>query len=223
MNRYLIILAGLLAAISGSANAGSYFRVVLLGGGELYEYRFDPSTFALSSASRCPDRVVQNCPFFTDPIRREHWNAGNALLSRFGKKSISSYAAADSQMRHAVIADLDLEKGPHKFEVRNLETEAIELSATTKRRISAAEMLGDRGCVLLLTSTYRIGWMPWDWPLTFAGHPPQYNTYYLEVYGPDGKMLNEMLVKKELKYSGGYLLPYREDEPNAPIVPDGPC
>jgi hypothetical protein len=223
MNRYLIILAGLLAAISGSANAGSYFRVALLGGGELYEYRFDPSTFVLSSASRCPDRVVQKCPFFTDPIRREHWNTGNALLSRFGNKSSFSYAAADSQMRRAVIADRDPGKGLHTFEVRNLETEAIELAATTKRRISAAEMLGDRGCVLLLTSTYRIGWMPWDWPLTLAGHPPQYDTYYLEVYAPSGKMLNEMLVKENVEYSGGYLVPYREDEPDAPIVPHGPC
>lgn len=223
MNRYLIIFAGLLATISASANAGSYFRVALLGGGELYEYRLDPSTFALSSASRCPDRVVQTCPFFTDPIYQEHRNTEKALLSRFGNKSSFSYAAADSQMRRAVIADRDPGKGPHKFEVRNLETEAIELSATTKRRISAAEMLGNRGCVLLLTSTYRIGWMPWDWPLTLAGHPPQYDTYYLEVYGPDGKMLNEMLVKKELKYSGGYLVPYREDESNAPIGPGGPC
>jgi hypothetical protein len=223
MNRYLIVFAGFLLTISASANAGSYFRVALLGGGELYEYRLDPSTFALSSASRCPDGEVQTCPFFTDPIYQEHKNTEKALLSRFGKKSISSYAAADSQMRRAVIADRGLDKGPHKFEVRNLETEAIELSATTKRHISAAEMLGDRGCVLLLTSTYRIGWMPWDLPFTLAGHPPQYDTYYLEVYGADGKMLNEMLVKKNLKFSGGYLAQYREDVSNAPIVPDGPC
>lgn len=132
--------------------------------------------------------------------------------------------SADSQQQRAVIADYGAVKGPpYKFEVRNLQTEAVELTATTKRRISAAEMLGNRGCVLLLTSSYRIGWMPWDLLFTLAGHPPQYDTYYLEVYGADGKMLNELLIHKDLKYSAGYLLPHQENQLDTPVGPNEPC
>jgi len=146
-----------------------------------------------------------------------------ALLLRFRKQSISTDASADSKLQRAVVADRSPVKEQYKFEVHSLETGAIEMSATTKRRISAAEMLGTRGCVLLLTSSYRIGWMPWDLLFTLAGHPPQYDTYYLEVYGADGKMLNQLLVKKDLKYSSGYMLPHLDGELNTSLEPNGPC
>jgi len=227
MNRYLIMLAGLFATLSASADTGSYFRVVLFGDGQAHEYRLDPSTLSLSLASRCPDGVRSTCAFMTDPTYQaesaEHDNMEKALLSSFGKQRISSRAAADSLARRAVTADHALGYAQYKFEVRNLESGAIESSATTKRHISAAEMLGNRGCVLLLTSTYRLGRMPWDWLISLAGHPPEYETFYLEVYGADGKVLNELLVKKDLKYGGGYLLPHREDERDTPIGPNGPC
>lgn len=227
MSRYFILLAGLLATISASANADSYFRVVLSGGGEVYEYRFAPHTFSLSLASRCSGGVPSTCAFFADPVYQadsaKHSNVEKGLLSRFRKEPIIARASADSRLQRAVLADYASGKEPYKFEVYNLKTDAIEMSATTKRRISAAEMLGTRGCVLLLTSSYRIGWMPWDLLFTLAGHPPQYDTYYLEVYGADGKMLNEFLIKKDLKYSSGYVLPHLEDELNTPLGPNDPC
>ena len=146
MIRYFIMLAGLLATISASANEGSYFRVVLSGGGEMYEYRLSPQTFALSLASRCSGGVPSTCELFADPIYQadssKHENMEKALLLRFRKESIFAHASADSQLRRAVVADGGFRQELYKFEVHSLETGAIEMSATTKRRISAAEMLG---------------------------------------------------------------------------------
>jgi hypothetical protein len=227
MGRCFIVLAGLLAAISANADAGSYFRVVLFGGGEVYEYRVAPRTFALSLASRCSDGAPSTCAFFADPIYQadssEHKKMEKAILSRFRRESPFVRASADSQLERAVIADYASGKELYKFEVRNLRTDAIEITATTKRRISAVEMLGNRGCVLLLTSSYRNSWMPWNLLLSLAGHPPQYDTYYLEVYGPDGKMLNELLIHKDLNYSAGYLLPHQEYELDTSPRPNDPC
>ena len=158
MIRYFLMLAAFLAAMSASANEHSYFRVMVSGVGEMYEYRFYPHTFALSLASSCREVHSSTCKAFAEPFYR---------------------ASTESRLQRTVIFSSYPDTSPHKFEVHNLETGAIEMSATTKRRISKAEMLGTHGCVLMLTYNYRIGWMPWDLLFTLSGHPPQYDT---EVY-----------------------------------------
>lgn len=226
MRRCSIVFAGLLAATSATADEESYIRVVLAGGGEVHEYRLTPRTLTLSPASRCPGAVRANCAFFTDPIYQadasERKNIDENILPRLTEQSFFKRASADSQLQRAVITDFSSGK-PYRFEVRNLKTQVIELHATTKRAISAAEMLGNRGCVLLLTSTYRNGRMPWDALFAVAGHPTQYDTYYLEVYSPDGNLLKELLVHEDIKNSYGYFLPHLAHQPDARLGSNGPC
>jgi hypothetical protein len=227
MIRYFIMLSGMLATLSASAAEGSYFRVLLYGGDDTYEYRFSPHASAPSLESHCSDDLPSACKRITDPAYQvapsDHEPMTTAVIRAFHKESVSARAAADSQLRRAVVFNRMASREPFKFEVHNLETGAVEMSAMAKRRISAAEMLGTHGCVVLLTSSYRVDWMPWNWPLTLAGHPPQYDSYYLEFYGADGKMFKELLIKKDLKYAGGYMLSHVEEEPDAPFGPNGSC
>jgi hypothetical protein len=53
MSRWLILLGGLLVAISASADSDSYFNVVLSGDGEAYKYRVAYRTLEVSLISRC--------------------------------------------------------------------------------------------------------------------------------------------------------------------------
>jgi hypothetical protein len=67
--------------------------------------------------------------------------------------------------------------------------------------------------------------MPWHWPAILAGHPPQYNTWYLEVYSPDATRIAETVVHEKLKYSGGGLIKRRalEAEMNDKPMLRPPC
>lgn len=224
MRRYSIVFAGVLAATSAYADEGSYIRIVLSSGGEMHEYRFVPHTHALSLASRCPDAT--RCAFSADSIYQadvaKRKNINETVLSRLADDSLFVRSAADSKLQRAVTADFSSGR-PNSFEVRDLKTDAVTMRATMKRAISAVEMLGSRGCVLLLTSTYRNGRMPWDVFFALAGHPPQYDTYYLEVYSPEGKLLKELLVHEDLKNSHGYFLPHYAKQSDAPRGSNQPC
>jgi hypothetical protein len=226
MSRWLILLGGLLVAISASADSDSYFNVVLSGDGEAYKYRVAYRTLEVSLISRCSDGLRSTCALIADPVEKAdasaHEKMEDALLLRFKRQKLGSRASADPQLLRAVIADIGYGE-ESKIEVRSLQNEAIEMAATTKRRISAVEMYGIRGCVLLLTASYRNDWLPWHWPMALAGHPAQYATYYLELYSPDGKLIKELLIRKDLKYSAGFLLPHFEEEHDALFVPNEPC
>lgn len=222
------LIAGLLTLVHVHAHSMSYIRVVLSEGSEVYAYRVSPSTLALTLKERCSERSPSACAFATDPAYQadlaERKSNATLVLARF--KDLPSFAvtAADSTLQHAVIAESGAgHSSPYKFELHNLQTGTVELTKTTKRRISAAALFGSRGCFVLLTSSYRIGMKPWELVLSLAGHPPQYDTYYLEVYSSNGTVLNELLVHKDLRNSSGFLVPHVEDETAVQKGSNSPC
>ena len=199
-----------------------YLLIRLLADGRAYEYSVDLENVRAVLRASCEDSGA--CPFYAGADKDPDILAGKegeSFVRSQLKVPYSSRVSLDSTRTSALVAEADPGRDKYKFEIFKLPSGTQERSGTTARRIADAEWVGTKGCFALLTSTYSLGFMPWHWPAILAGHPPQYNTYYLELYAPDASLIAETVVHEKLKYSGGGLIRRRGFEAttnNAPAL-----
>ena len=144
----------------------------------------------------------------------EVWEAGSerynrktqdAELVRAQLKSIPYFypldATLDTTHTLVLIANLTDDHTKHLFKVFQLPAARELLSRASERRALDAEWVGNHGCFALLTSTTSsaMALLPWNWLQTFSGHAPQHDTYYLELYSPDGSLLAETLIHEKIR------------------------
>jgi hypothetical protein len=199
-----------------------YLLVRLLADGKAYEYSVDLTDVKAVLRASCDDSEA--CPFYAnadkDPDILAEKEEESFVRSRL-KVAYFSRVSLDHTRTSAIVAEADPGKDNYKFEVFKLPSATVERSGTTTRRIADAVWIGTKGCFVLLTTTYSTGFMPWHWPAILAGHPPQYNTWYLELYGPDATRIDETVVHEKLKYSSGGLIKRRAREAkmnNEPVL-----
>lgn len=192
----------LMASVGAVPQQEARLRLILISEGQALHYTVGP-TLESTFSHKCP---------YKDPecqVRFEYDSDKEALdrvTQTLGPLPALTRAAVDPSGSAVLLADRMNVKPPWRLRIVDLGSHNTTMSGTAKHSIHDAEWVGPN-CFVLLTSDDRTSFMPWHWLAALAGHPPQYGTFYLELYRQDGELLQETTIASGVKNSFGWLKP----------------
>ena len=212
----------------------SYLQAVFTDNKQVFRYDLDLQGVHAKLISSCEipftDESCKLPVMWESSLDRYKRKVQDADLLRAQLKSIPYFYALDATLdpSHslALITNRSDSQTKYRFRIFQLLTSAEIVSGVSERRAIDAEWIGNHGCFALLTRTTSsaVALLPWNWLQTFSGHPPQYDTYYLELYTLDGHLLGETVIHEKIRNSNGYFVTRRSFTlENIDIYPQGPC
>jgi hypothetical protein len=215
-------------AVPMLSEAPDYALVWVSGGNKIYEYEVDLMEMGATLRITCEEMQRANCAIFAGTEKDSNvraLDADNALIRSRTSIPFGSVAALNIDRTLLLVAQKEPGSSRYRYDVYGFPTMAAVASGTTARRVSDAMWVGAKGCFTLLTTTEFTSLMPWYWLYALSGHPAQFDSYYLELYAPDGALVADVKIKANLLYSGGGFLNRRihETKPGNARALRSPC
>ena len=84
----------------------------------------------------------------------------------------------------------------------------------TKRLFSIRPSMGNRiddaqwlnNSIVIISRRSRLGYWPWELLVALAGHPVSYDTFYLECYSLEGKLIRSTNIIKDITDANGFMV-----------------
>lgn len=177
------------------------------------EFRFDTKTnrvYQLSEGlvKKTEEGGITNYTLSSKSFQEKHLKnlaRRNSILIRYGglfslrDESIVGTSKSEKYISYIYHSERNT------FNMADLSHGSVILRKSIVKRIRDIAWIDDKA-VCLLTSSTETSMRPWDILSTLSGHPPPYESFFLEIYAVDGDKVFETPIFQRLKYGDGHIV-----------------